>query len=48
MLMMIVSSSYRLIQKLEDKGAKDDYNDPHVPKVRLTREFPQDAGRKSQ
>ena len=42
------SPSYRLIEKLEDKGARVDYNDPHVPEIRLTREYSQYAGRKSQ
>ena len=42
------SPSYRLIEKLEHKGAKVDYNDPHVPEIRLTREYSQYAGRKSQ
>ena len=43
-----VSPSYRLIEKLEHKGAQVDYNDPHVPEIRLTREYSQYAGRKSQ
>ena len=42
------SPSYRLIEKLEHKGAQVDYNDPHVPEIRLTREYSQYAGRKSQ
>jgi UDP-N-acetyl-D-glucosamine dehydrogenase len=42
------SPSYRLIEKLEHKGAEVAYNDPHVPEIRPTREFPQYAGRKSQ
>ena len=42
------SPSYRLIKKLEDRGASVDYNDPHVPTIRPNREFPQYAGRKSQ
>ncbi|MDA7524432.1 nucleotide sugar dehydrogenase [Verrucomicrobia bacterium] len=42
------SSSYRLIEKLENKGAKVDYNDPHVPEIRLTRDYSKYAGRKSQ
>jgi UDP-N-acetyl-D-glucosamine dehydrogenase len=37
-----------LIEKLEHKGADVAYNDPHVPEIRPTREFPQYAGRKSQ
>jgi UDP-N-acetyl-D-glucosamine dehydrogenase len=41
------SPSYRLIEKLEHKGAQVDYNDPHVPEIRLTREYAQYAGRTS-
>ena len=42
------SPSYRLIEKLEHKGASVSYNDPHVPSIRPNREFPQYAGRCSQ
>ena len=42
------SPSYRLIEKLEDKGARVDYNDPHVPEIRPSREYSKYAGRKSQ
>ena len=42
------SPSYRLIEKLEHKGAKVDYNDPHVPEIRPSREYSKFAGRKSQ
>jgi len=42
------SPSYRLIEKLEHKGATVAYHDPHVPEIRMTREFPHYAGRKSQ
>jgi UDP-N-acetyl-D-glucosamine dehydrogenase len=41
------SPSYVLIEKLEAKGAHIDYNDPHVPIIRPTREHPHLAGRKS-
>lgn len=41
------SPSYVLIKKLEDKGASVSYNDPHVPEIKLTREHPEFAGRKS-
>ena len=41
------SPSYVLTKKLEDKGAKVSYNDPYVPEIRLTREHPEYAGRKS-
>ena len=41
------SPAYRLMKKLEDMGARVSYNDPHIPVVGLTREFPQFAGRKS-
>ena len=42
------SPSYRLIEKLEDRGASVDYNDPHIPIIRPNRGFHQYAGRKSQ
>jgi len=42
------SPSYALMEKLEAKGANVDYNDPHVPVIKHTREHPQFAGRKSQ
>jgi len=41
------SPSYVLIKKLEEKGAKVSYNDPHVPELKLTREYPEYAGRRS-
>lgn len=41
------SPSYVLTEKLEAKGAQVSYNDPYVPEIRLTREYPQLAGRKS-
>ena len=41
------SPSYVLMEKLEAKGAKVDYNDPYVPEIKLTREHPEFAGRKS-
>ena len=41
------SPSYVLMKKLEDKGAIVSYNDPHVPEIKLTREHPEFAGRKS-
>lgn len=41
------SPAYLLMKKLEDMGARVSYNDPHIPVVGLTREFPQFAGRKS-
>ncbi len=41
------SPSYALIEKLESKGAKVDYNDPHVPEIKATREHKHLAGRKS-
>ena len=41
------SPSYVLMKKLEDKGASVSYNDPHVPEIKLTREHPEFAGRKS-
>jgi UDP-N-acetyl-D-glucosamine dehydrogenase len=41
------SPSYVLIEKLEGRGATVDYNDPHVPVIRLTREHAHLAGRRS-
>ncbi len=42
------SPSYRIMELLEDKGAQVDYNDPYVPVIRPSREYPHYAGRKSQ
>jgi len=41
------SPSYRLMKKLEEKGAVVKYNDPYIPVIRPSREFSQFAGRKS-
>ncbi len=41
------SPSYHLIEKLEEKGASVSYNDPYIPAIKHTREFPKFAGRKS-
>lgn len=41
------SPSYRLMEKLETLGAEVSYHDPYIPVIKLTREFPQFAGRKS-
>jgi len=41
------SPSYVLTEKLENKGAQVSYNDPYVPEIKLTREHPHLAGRKS-
>jgi UDP-N-acetyl-D-glucosamine dehydrogenase len=41
------SPSYFLMEKLEAKGAKVEYNDPFVPVVKPTREHPQYIGKKS-
>lgn len=41
------SPSYELMKELEEKGAIVDYNDPFVPVIRMTRDHPQFAGRKS-
>jgi UDP-N-acetyl-D-glucosamine dehydrogenase len=41
------SPSYVLTEKLEAKGASVSYNDPYVPEIRMTREHPHLAGRKS-
>ena len=41
------SPSYRLMEKLEELGAEVSYNDPYIPVIRLTREYPQYAKRQS-
>jgi len=41
------SPSLEIIELLREKGAKVDYNDPHIPVVPPTREHPQFAGMKS-
>ena len=41
------SPSYHLIEKLEERGASVSYNDPYIPTIKPTREFPKFAGRKS-
>ncbi|MDB4795585.1 nucleotide sugar dehydrogenase [Verrucomicrobia bacterium] len=41
------SPSFRLIEKLEQRGANVDYNDPHVPEIGPSREYSQYAGLKS-
>jgi UDP-N-acetyl-D-glucosamine dehydrogenase len=41
------SPSYRLLEKLKDRGATVEYYDPYVPEIPLTREHPQWAGSKS-
>jgi UDP-N-acetyl-D-glucosamine dehydrogenase len=41
------SPSYVLMEKLEARGAKVDYNDPYIPVIRPTREYPHFAGRRS-
>jgi UDP-N-acetyl-D-glucosamine dehydrogenase len=41
------SPSYELMKELEEKGATVAYNDPYVPVIRMTREHPQYAGKKS-
>jgi UDP-N-acetyl-D-glucosamine dehydrogenase len=41
------SPSYHLMEKLEEKGGVVSYNDPYIPVIKHTREFPKFAGRKS-
>ncbi len=41
------SPSFRIMESLEERGAKVDYNDPHIPVIGVTREFPKYEGRKS-
>lgn len=42
------SPSLRLIEKLEEKGAVVEFNDPHVPEIASTREYPHLKGKRSQ
>lgn len=42
------SPSLEMIHLLEAKGALVDYNDPYIPEIRMSREYSQLAGRKSQ
>ncbi len=41
------SPSYRIMELLEQKGAEVSYNDPYVPVIRPSREYPHYAGRTS-
>ena len=41
------SPSYRLMEKLEQRGAIVNYNDPYIPVIKHVREYPAFAGRKS-
>jgi UDP-N-acetyl-D-glucosamine dehydrogenase len=41
------SPSYVLLEQLKQRGAKVDYYDPFVPVIKVTREHPQWAGKKS-
>ena len=41
------SPSFQLMEKLEEKGAVVSYNDPYIPVIGMTREFPKYGGRKS-
>jgi UDP-N-acetyl-D-glucosamine dehydrogenase len=41
------SPSYRLIEKLEERGATVDFNDPFIPVIRPSREYSAYAGRHS-
>jgi UDP-N-acetyl-D-glucosamine dehydrogenase len=41
------SPSYHLMRKFEEHGAIVSYNDPHIPVIRPSREFPEYAGRTS-
>jgi UDP-N-acetyl-D-glucosamine dehydrogenase len=36
------------MEKLEQLGATVSYNDPHIPEIKLTREYAKYAGRKSE
>ncbi|MFP4141696.1 MAG: UDP binding domain-containing protein, partial [Phycisphaerae bacterium] len=41
------SPSLELIELLKERGSKVQYNDPHIPEMPPTREFPHLAGMKS-
>ena len=41
------SPSYRLLENLQQRGARMSYHDPYVPVIRLTREHPHWAGTES-
>jgi UDP-N-acetyl-D-glucosamine dehydrogenase len=41
------SPSFHLMEKLEEKGAVVSYDDPYIPEIGMTREFPKYAGKKS-
>ena len=41
------SPSYVLMQKLENMGSEVNYNDPHIPEIRFSREHGKYAGRQS-
>ncbi|MEG2465712.1 MAG: nucleotide sugar dehydrogenase [Kiritimatiellia bacterium] len=41
------SPTYTLMEKLETRGASVDYHDDYLPEIRMTREHPHFAGRKS-
>jgi UDP-N-acetyl-D-glucosamine dehydrogenase len=41
------SPSFRLMKMLEELGGEVDYNDPFIPVIRPSREYPRFAGRKS-
>lgn len=41
------SPSYVLMKKLKQRGATVAYNDPYVAEIKVTREHPEYAGRKS-
>ena len=41
------SPTYRLMEKLEHLGATVDYNDPHIPEIKMSREHAKYAKRKS-
>ena len=39
------SPSFHLMEKLEEKGATVSFNDPYIPEIGMTREFPKYAGK---
>ncbi|MFW5730304.1 MAG: nucleotide sugar dehydrogenase [Desulfonatronovibrionaceae bacterium] len=41
------SPTYKIMQLLEDRGARVDYNDPFVPRIRPSREYSHFSGRES-
>ena len=41
------SVTFKIMELLEEKGAVTDYNDPYIPKIKLTRNYKKFTGKKS-